>query len=315
MRSQRSAQPKCEDKAGQLDVATKKVAKCLLPTEFEQPNGHMMNKVVKELERLGAWNADHISTDNRDDKANWQLDNVYRKRRVLQELCATKGGRFKDESGTWDQQAYDRAPKAETHDMITASGYRLIMTVHAQMDAGVAARRAERGAGEDALLPFSFTDFHRQQAKRDAQLWVTVRVLKLDPSTPFEHARNLLWHVENHREWHVARALLPADGGAPAATPADPHADAAVLAAAAAVAAAVVPAGDDGRTTLVFQAVDAMFVASMGDPISMKILLRAFEAHDDVLVVDIITALLQFQKAGFVTLDEAAGLITLIGIV
>ena len=45
---------------------------------------------------------------------------------MLQEcLQATEGRRlrFRQENGTFDAQAYDRAMKAETHDMITASGY------------------------------------------------------------------------------------------------------------------------------------------------------------------------------------------------
>ena len=53
-RSSRSKQPKCTDPTGQLNVSNRKVAKLLLPTAVEQPNGHMMNMVTKELEATNA---------------------------------------------------------------------------------------------------------------------------------------------------------------------------------------------------------------------------------------------------------------------
>ena len=157
--AERSAQPKA-DPAAQLNIAPRKVAKSMLPTAVEQPNGHMMNKSVKEAEQFGMLNADLIDVDNRDDKANWQLDNVYRKKKVLQELCT-----FKDRSGAWDQPAYDRATKAEAHDMITASGYRLIITNHTQMCSGVHAVRSDAGSGQLRLLSF---DGVGQPMPRDA---------------------------------------------------------------------------------------------------------------------------------------------------
>mgnify|MGYP002631234970 CR=1 FL=1 len=118
--------------------------------------------------------------------------------------------------------------------MITATGYRLIITTNAQMDAGKAAThllsglcvtstRADvaaamstvlhpktvlvavtEGEGEDASDGGSFMCFDpSQQVGRDARVWATVRCLKLDPSTPFEHTRNALWHLENHRSDHI----------------------------------------------------------------------------------------------------------------
>jgi hypothetical protein len=118
-RSDRSLQPKISDAAGQLDVSSRKVIKLLLPTEEEQPNGHQLNKGVKELEQFGMLNADLVDENNRDDKANWQLDNLYRKNQMLQETFQANLGkrlRFREENGAFDAQAYDRAMKAETHD-------------------------------------------------------------------------------------------------------------------------------------------------------------------------------------------------------
>eukprot|EP00966_Prymnesium_polylepis_P308035 7118658-Prymnesium_polylepis.1 len=178
-RSARSRQPKCTDEAGQLNVSSRKVAKLLLPTAVEQPNGHQMNLLVKELERFGLLNADLFDIGNRDDKANFQLDNVYRKKRLLQELLQRHGKRgtygshgtygFKDEDGKFDKEAYDRSMKAETHDMITASGYRLIATTTAQMDLGLSARA--RATAEEAPSPIEWDT--SKQLERDAKLMVT----------------------------------------------------------------------------------------------------------------------------------------------
>lgn len=60
------------------------------------------------------------------------------------------------------------------------------------------------GEGEDAEGGRSFFCFDpSQQIGRGARVWATVRCLKLDPSTPFQHARDALWHLENHRAVHV----------------------------------------------------------------------------------------------------------------
>jgi hypothetical protein len=117
LRSERSRQPKITDPTGQLNVSSRKVTKLLLPTEVEQPNGHQLNKGVKELEQFGMLNADLVDLDNRDDKANWQLDNLYRKKQMLQECFQAVEGkrlRFREENGAFDSQAYDRAMKAES---------------------------------------------------------------------------------------------------------------------------------------------------------------------------------------------------------
>jgi len=257
-RAERSLQPKITDEAGQLNVSCRRVIKLLLPTEEEQPNGHQLNLAIKELEQFGMMNADLIDLNNRDDKANWQLDNLYRKKQMLQETWqATEGKRlrFREENGAFDSQAYDRAMKAETHDHIKATGYRIVITTNAQMDAGAAAThllsglspsssrdnvaaamsqiihpktllaRASQGdgggdgdsdeaeggssssgggSGGDSSGSGSFFCFDpRQQVGRDARVWATVRCLKPDPSTPFEHTRNMLWHIEHHRNVHV----------------------------------------------------------------------------------------------------------------
>jgi hypothetical protein len=63
-------------------------------------------------------NADLIDVRNRDDKGNWQLDNLYCKNKMLQECFQAIEGkrlRFREENGAFDAQAYDRAMKAETH--------------------------------------------------------------------------------------------------------------------------------------------------------------------------------------------------------
>ena len=233
-RADRSAQPKCNDPAGQLHIGARKVAKLLMPTPVEQPNGHATNLVVKELERFGMRNADLFDPENRDDRALFQLDNVYRKRRLLQALLqkanpdpaarryrvrgGAGGGGFKDADGTFNQAAYDDTMKAACHDHVTATGYRLIATTHAQMDLGTAARRRLSADDEPHELDFETGN----QPTRDAKLFVTVRNLKGQPSTPYEHARNQLWRIENHRAWHTApftNQLKPAkilivDGGA-----------------------------------------------------------------------------------------------------
>ena len=139
-----------------------------------------------------------------DDKANFQLDNVYRKKRLIQEQLKQKmrqgGGGFKDDDGQFDRESYNRAAKAETHDHVTATGYRLIATSNAYMSLGSAAAAA--AATGDPQPPLRWDP--AQQTARDAKLFVTVRNLKLQPSTPFQHARDLLWHVENYREWHTS---------------------------------------------------------------------------------------------------------------
>ena len=83
-RHARSRMRKCSNEAGQINVSSRKVAKLLLPTAVEQPNGHVMNLDIRELERFGLLNAFYFDISNRDDKANFQLDNLYRKKRVLQ---------------------------------------------------------------------------------------------------------------------------------------------------------------------------------------------------------------------------------------
>lgn len=141
----------------------------------------------------------------RDDKANFQLDNVYRKRRLLQELLQHSGRTFKDDDGQFDRDAYERSAKAETHDHVTATGYRIIATSNAHMSLGSAA--ADLPAPSEPPPPLEW-DTSLQKA-RDAKLFVTTRCLKLQPSTPFQHARDLLWHVEQYREWHTAPRPSP----------------------------------------------------------------------------------------------------------
>ena len=64
-RSARSKQQKCLDPEGQLNVSSQKFAKLLLPTAVEQPNGHMLNLTIKELERFGMLNAYYVDLINR----------------------------------------------------------------------------------------------------------------------------------------------------------------------------------------------------------------------------------------------------------
>ena len=154
-----------------------------------------------------------------DDKANFQLDNVYRKKRLLQELLQRKQSKgvdgFKGDDGQFDRESYERAAKAETHDHVTATGYRLIATSNAYMSLGSAA--AELPDTGDLPPPLQFDT--SLQTARDAKLFVTVRNLKLQPSTPFQHARDLLWHVENYREWHTSSPSPSAAAAAAATSP------------------------------------------------------------------------------------------------
>ena len=200
-RPSRSLQPKCTDEAGQLNIAPRKVAKLMLPTAVEQPNGWMLNFLVKELENFGMLNAEMFATTNRDDKAHWQLDNLYRKKRILQEMLQAKAANcgFYDSEGNFDERSYDRTMKADCHDHVTATGYRIIPSTHAFMDLGAAARR--RSSAHADVEPLDFDPTH--QSSRDAKLFVAVHNLKLQPSTPFEHARTQLYQIESHRPWHV----------------------------------------------------------------------------------------------------------------
>ena len=70
-RSARSKQPKCTDPEGQLNVSHRKFAKLLLPTAVEQPNGHMMNLTIKELERFGMLNSYYVDLVNRYAKSSY----------------------------------------------------------------------------------------------------------------------------------------------------------------------------------------------------------------------------------------------------
>lgn len=97
---------------------------------------------------------------------------------------------------------------------MTATGYRLIATSNAYMSLGSAA--AELPSPGNAPPPLQFDT--SLQTARDAKLFVTVRNLKLQPSTPFQHARDLLWHVETYREWHTSPPPQPAAPAVPAAT-------------------------------------------------------------------------------------------------
>ena len=64
-RSAYSQQRRCSDPSGQLNVSHSKVAKLLMPTAVEQPNGHMMNFSIKELERFGILNSFYCDVVNR----------------------------------------------------------------------------------------------------------------------------------------------------------------------------------------------------------------------------------------------------------
>jgi hypothetical protein len=77
-RSARSRQQHCSEESGQLNVSHRKVAKLLMPTAVEQPNGHMMNLTIKELERFGMLNSYYIDLVNRyASRAAWCLRYVH----------------------------------------------------------------------------------------------------------------------------------------------------------------------------------------------------------------------------------------------
>ena len=59
----------------------------------------------------------------------------------------------------------------------------------------------------------------------------------------------------------------------------------------------------------------AMFDVSVGEPISLKILLRAFDSREDIFCFDVVTALRAVADDGFVEYDLATGLISMVGII
>lgn len=79
----------------QLPIGSLSIAKCLMPTEAEQPNGHHQNKVVKELITFALQNKHLVTLLNRDDKAALQMDNVYLGKGFLQ--------RRQESVGVWDE--------------------------------------------------------------------------------------------------------------------------------------------------------------------------------------------------------------------
>jgi hypothetical protein len=63
-RAERSKQPKIDDIRGQLDISSRSVAKILLPTEEEHPNGYIQNKSAKDLEAWAIKNSYYVDIDN-----------------------------------------------------------------------------------------------------------------------------------------------------------------------------------------------------------------------------------------------------------
>ena len=120
-------------------------------------------------------------------------------------LSSSRKANLDADDGQFDRERYERAAKAETHDHITATGYRAIATSNAYMALGSAAAEPPTPGDPPTQLQFDTS----MQTMRDAKLFVTVRSLKLQPSTPFQHARDLLWHVENYRDWHTAPSSTP----------------------------------------------------------------------------------------------------------
>lgn len=92
------------------------MAKKLLPSEVEQPNGFAMNMSVKDGHRWCFLNAHIVTSDGRDDHANLQFDVLYHKHTLLQATLTRKRGE------EWELEDTDFMPMADTHDYNTGPG-------------------------------------------------------------------------------------------------------------------------------------------------------------------------------------------------
>lgn len=104
------------DSAGVLALSTRKVAKKLMPSEVEQPNGYAMNMAVKDAHRWCFLNAHIVTSDGKDDHANLAFDVLYHKHTLLQATLTRKKGE------EWELENTDFMPMADTHDYNTGPG-------------------------------------------------------------------------------------------------------------------------------------------------------------------------------------------------
>ncbi|GAQ80475.1 hypothetical protein KFL_000550065 [Klebsormidium nitens] len=187
-RADRSIQPKIADPAGQVDLSSRKVAKVLLPTEDEQPNGYIMNKALKELEAWAVLNSYWVNTDNTDDKANLLLDLIYSKKTLLQLLYQQRP------SAEFNLDAYDKQVKAHMHDPPTAAGYKLVLSSHLLLHLGTDA--VTEAVPQGGPRPVLLWDVSGRKHTRDGLMVVYVKGMKLQRSTAYEHTRNMLHNLE-----------------------------------------------------------------------------------------------------------------------
>jgi hypothetical protein len=113
------------DDLGVLDISARKCAKLLMPTESEQPNGHLMNRMTKELRSWSTGNAAMVNEDGRDDHANLSMDILYNKGTLLQAQVDRKQSA---KPSAW--QAGQGMAKADTHDYPTAKGSKVVIATH-----------------------------------------------------------------------------------------------------------------------------------------------------------------------------------------
>jgi len=167
-----------------VPVSARQVAKVKLPSPVEQPNGHVLNFVNKEVEIFCARNAHIVTCINMDDHAAIRYDLVYRRSTLIQKRM--------------QQKHYQSAgPKAQTKDQITESGYQHVLTSHLALCQSTLALENERAkvTGEEAWSIEWDGEYQGDVPRRDGQLRVVCKSQKLQRSTAAEHGRNLLHYL------------------------------------------------------------------------------------------------------------------------
>ena len=126
------------DDPGVLNISARKCAKLLMPTEIEQPNGHLMNRVTKELRIWCTANAAMVNEDGRDDHANLCMDIVYNKSTLLQMQVDRK-----QSSNPLAWLSCNGVAKADTHDYPAAKGSKIVISTHHLHHRGLWSARRE----------------------------------------------------------------------------------------------------------------------------------------------------------------------------
>jgi hypothetical protein len=140
----------------------------------------------------------HISSFCRDDKANLLLNLIYSKKSLVQLLYQQRPGE------QFNLDGYDKQVKAHMHDPPTAAGYKLVISSHLRMCQGSDAVTEAVASG--VSKPVLLWDVSARKHTRDGLLVVYVKGMKFQRSTPYEHTRNMLHHMEAMLGLHWVRA-------------------------------------------------------------------------------------------------------------